>query len=145
MNFIVLLLGLFITGVIELNIYIGKYIFVDKIERNYKEKGKYGTFKVKYISYSTNSHMDGYDSQNSYPTGELYDEHGKLLDNNYAMSNCNVDVGKTIDIEYYENTGRFNKYRARPIGYKEPSKFMNGLMIFFLILGLVITIPISIF
>lgn len=147
MNFMVLLLGLFIIGVGELNIWIGKYIFVDKVERNYKEKGKYGTFKVKYISYVTNHHMDRPDSLNSYPTGELYDEHGKLLTNDYAMNNCSADVGETIDIEYYENTGRFkfDRFNARQIGYKEPSKFMNGLMIFFLILGLIITIPISIF
>lgn len=143
MNIIVLLAGFFIIGIIELNIWIGKYIFVDKVERNYKEKGKRGTFKVESISYGS----DNGDTtiQREHPTGRLYDEYGNCLEPNYMISNCNANVGEIINVEYYETNNKFWKYNARPFGYKEPRKLMNGLIVFFLILGLAITIPISIF
>ena len=140
MNVIVLLTGFLITGIIEFNVWLGKYIFVDSVEKKYKEKGKRGTFTVTNLNYDRDT---GDRMISAHRIGDLYDEYGNLLQQNSTISNCGANIGDICSVEYYEF--EFGKYKARVSGYREPCKLMNGLMLFFLILGLVIIIPISIF
>lgn len=52
MNIVVLLIGLLITAFIILNVWLSKYIFVDRVEKRFKENAKQGIAKVKYYSQS---------------------------------------------------------------------------------------------
>lgn len=141
MNINVLLIGFLITSIFVLNTWIGKYIFFTKIDRAFKKNAKQGTAKVLYHTIRNNSY-DSFRQKNSKDAFvELYDENGNSLGKPYYIPILK-EIGSIINVEYIES--KIMKYKIRPIGYKDNTgNVSNILIIMFIILGLVITIPLA--